>query len=136
MTSRKPTFRTADEAEVVYYEAFRHCDSQIMAALWGDDDVVCVHPGSGAIVGHAQVARSYAHIFTQAQRPDIRYSVVSRVQSEALAVHLVAEDITTGTGAVVRVLATNVYQRREQGWLMVEHHASVVQARPESATVQ
>lgn len=136
MPNRKLTLQTPDEAEAVYYEAFQHCDSEVMASLWADGDVVCVHPGSGAIIGHAQVARSFAHIFSNAQRPDIRFSVVNRVASDELAVHLVTEDISTGQGRVARVLATNVYRKQAQGWLMVEHHASVVQARSQSQTVQ
>lgn len=136
MPKRKLTVRTPDEAEAVYYEAFQHCDSDVMAALWADDDAVCVHPGSGAVVGYARVARSYAHIFTHAQRPDIRFSVVKRIHTDALAVHLVTEDISTGADTPVRVLATNVYRKYAEGWLMVAHHASVVQARPPSQTVQ
>ena len=136
MSIRKLTMRTPDEAEAVFYEAFQHCDSAVMEALWADGDVVCVHPGSGAIIGHAQVARSFTHIFSNAQRPDIQFSVVQRVASDDLAVHLVTEDIATGQGAMARVLATNVYRKYAQGWLMVEHHASVVQAGSQPTTVQ
>lgn len=136
MPNRKVTFRTPDEAETVFYEAFRHCDSEVMAALWADGEVVCVHPGSGAILGHTQVARSFAHIFTHAERPAIQYSLINRVESDDLAVHLVTEELATGQESVVRVLATNVYRKYAQGWLMVAHHASVVQGRASSQTVQ
>lgn len=136
MSNRKLSLQTADEAEAVFYEAFQRCDSEVMAALWAEDDVVCVHPGSDAIIGHAQVARSFAHIFGGAQRPSILFSVVQRRVSADLAVHLVTEDIATGPDASARVLATNVYRKDAQGWLMVAHHASVVQARSHAQTVQ
>jgi ketosteroid isomerase-like protein len=136
MSYRKLTLQTPDEAEAVFYEAFQRCDSEVMAALWADGDVVCVHPGSDAIIGHVQIARSFVHIFTGAQRPSIQFSVEKRMASADLAVHLVTEDIATGPGTAARVLATNVYRKDAQGWLMVAHHASVVQARSQAQTVQ
>ena len=136
MPNRKVTCRSPDEVEAIFYEAFRHCDSAVMAALWADGEVMCVHPGSGAILGHAQVARSFAHIFAHAERPEIQYSVVKRMASDDLAVHLVMEELSTGPDTPAQVLATNVYRRFAQGWLMVAHHASVVQARVSSQTVQ
>ena len=136
MSNNKTTLRTPDEAEAIFYEAFSHCDSDVMAVLWADGDVVCVHPGSDAIVGHVNVARSWAHIFADAQRPSIRFSIMRRTESEGLAVHVVTEEIRSGQAVVARVLATNVYQKFEQGWLMVGHHASVVPARSHVETLQ
>ena len=136
MPDKKLTLRTPDEAEAVFYEAFSHCDADVMSALWADGDVVCVHPGSGAIVGHAKVARSWAHIFTNAQPPSIKFSIEKRMDSNDLAVHVVREKIATGGDTVARVLATNVYQKYAQGWLMVAHHASVVPNRTQAERLQ
>jgi ketosteroid isomerase-like protein len=137
MIGTKLELRTPDEAEAVYYEAFMHCDKDVMAALWADGDVVCIHPGSGAIVGHEAVARSWAHIFTNAKLPEIKFTVAKRTVSGDLAVHLGAEEISTDGEASAVVLATNVYQKFEGGWLMIEHHGSVVQqARRENQTLQ
>jgi ketosteroid isomerase-like protein len=136
MIDNKLEFKTSDEAEAVYYEAFLHCDQPVMAALWADGDVVCIHPGSGTIVGHAAVLRSWSHIFSNAQRPDVRYELTRRWQSGDLAVHLVTEEISTGNEAYAVVLATNVYQKFASGWLMIEHHGSLVQARRQQHTLQ
>lgn len=135
MSRKTLSFNSPDEVEAVYYEAFSHCDTEVMAALWADDDVVCVHPGSGAIVGHEAVVRSWTHIFANAQRPEINFSVARRTQSGDLAVHLVAEEIAGGSETVV-VLATNVYQKFDSGWLMIEHHASLVQQQRQEQTLQ
>ncbi len=132
----KLKLKTPDEAEVVYYEAFLHCDSEVMAALWAAGDVICVHPGSGAIVGHAKVLRSWQHIFNDAQRPVLTFSVVKRTLHETLAVHLVAEAFETGDSSPTIVLATNVYQKFDQGWLMIEHHGSLVQTGAQGQTLQ
>ena len=127
--------KTPDEAEAIFYEAFRHCDKDVMAALWAEGDVVCVHPSSGAIVGHEAVVRSWAHIFTGASMPDIKITVGKRTVSADLAVHLVTEEIATAGEAAV-VFCTNVYQKFDSGWFMIEHHASVVPSRAQGQTLQ
>ena len=55
MIGTKLEFNTPDEVEAVYYESFMRCDRDVMAALWADGDVICIHPGSGAIVGAGSV---------------------------------------------------------------------------------
>jgi hypothetical protein len=132
---RKPTFKSPDEVEAVFYEAFMHCDKAVMAALWAEGDVVCVHPGSAAIVGHEAVVRSWAHILTDATRPDIHYTVSKRSDSSDLAVHLVTENITTA-GEAALVFCTNVYQKFDSGWLMIEHHATLTPFSPHGRTIQ
>jgi ketosteroid isomerase-like protein len=112
------------------------CDLDVMASLWAEADVICVHPGSGAIVGHDEVMRSWSHIFTNAEQPDIQYMVGKCTESDELAVHVVAEEISSAGQAATVVLATNVYQKLAQGWLMVEHHASLVQSGREKHTLQ
>jgi ketosteroid isomerase-like protein len=135
MTKPILTFSNPDEVETVYYEAFMHCDTDVMAACWAADDVICVHPGSGAIVGHEAVVRSWSHILSNAQPPQITYNVAKRTVSDELAVHVVTETMGAGEQAVV-VLATNVYRKFEQGWLMIEHHASLVQTQRQGQTIQ
>ena len=130
------SFKTPDDVETVYYEAFRRADGKVMAALWAEGDVVCVHPGSGAVVGRDAVIRSWGHILDNAGMSQIETAVVNRAVTDDLAVHLVAERLGAGTASEVMVLATNVYRRFEQGWLMIEHHASLVEARQEGGTLQ
>lgn len=132
----KPVYSTPDEVEAVFYEAFMRCDYEVMASLWAEADVVCVHPGSGAIVGYEDVMRSWAHIFSNAEKPDIQFLVGKRTDNEDLAVHVVAEEIASAGGPASVVLATNVYQKFDHGWFMVEHHASLVQASSEGHTLQ
>ena len=135
MKDTKLKLNSPDEVEAVYYEAFGHCDARVMAALWADGDVVCIHPGSGTITGHEAVARSWQHIFTDTQQAEIKYTVVKKTLADDLAVHLVTEEIGAGDELAL-VLATNVYQKSQHGWLMIEHHSSLVQSRPPNQTVQ
>ncbi len=136
MQSLKVRTQSSDEAEAVFYEAFRHGDLAVMSALWAGDDVVCVHPGSGLIRGHEAVIRSWRHIF-ESGPPTIRDTRTSQFAADGLAVHMVVEEILDEDEvAVAIVLATNVYRRYDYGWLMVEHHGSVVQQDRKGATLQ
>jgi ketosteroid isomerase-like protein len=99
-----------------------------MEIIWAGDDVICIHPGSSALVGRDAVMRSWANMLLNAEQPNIRVNVLSRTSRDGLAVHVVEEHITSGygdTASVSMVLATNVYRETEEGWRLLEHHASV-----------
>ncbi|MDH5179244.1 MAG: nuclear transport factor 2 family protein [Gammaproteobacteria bacterium] len=136
MPKSTPRYKSADEAEVVYYEAFRHCDVDVMASVWAEQGALCVHPGSGPIVGNAAVRRSWQHIFSNVLSPDLSYTVLSRAVSDELAVHVVREELRVDANSVVLVLATNVYRKFSGGWQMIEHHASLLPVRSEGQTLQ
>ena len=126
---------TPDEVETAYYEAFLQSDINMMSALWGKEDVICIHPGTGVVSGYDAVVRSWVYIFEGGSVPQFNYSVLKRTQSNDLAVHLVIESLGTGEQKVV-VVATNVYQQFEKGWQIVEHHASVAQTQHEGHILQ
>lgn len=128
--------KTPDEVESVFYEAFMHRDQDVMEALWNNGKVVCVHPGSRGIVGYDAVIRSWKHILQSSQQIDIRYQVESKSVSDELAVHVVTEEILENNVVLAMVIATNVYQKFNQGWLMIEHHGSVANAERKSETLQ
>jgi hypothetical protein len=100
-----------------------------MEAVWVEDEnVVCIHPGSAALLGREQVMRSWSNILLNAQPPDVRINVLSRTVSDALAVHVVEEYITPSGApntSVSLVLATNIYCKSDHDWRLLEHHASV-----------
>jgi SnoaL-like domain len=121
-------------AEAVFYETFTRCDPDVMASIWADEYVVCVHPGSRAIVDFDAIIRSWANIFSNADRTEIKYTVLNRVVSNELAVHVVAEEMPGPVNTVV--LATNVYRKLDGSWFMLEHHASLVQNRSKGQTLQ
>ena len=136
MKASKPRFKTPEEADAVFYEAFKHCDSEVMAALWADTDAVCVHPGAGALVDHKAIARSWANIFSNNHRININHTVINRVVSNGLAVFVVAEEILDSGTVTAVVLATNIYSKFDSGWLMIGHHASLVHNRPQGQSLQ
>ena len=136
MTKSKPVFKTPDEVEAVFYEAFMRCDPDVMAGLWADEGVVCVHPGSRAIIEYRAIVRSWENIFAHAHRSEIKYTLLNRALSSDLAVHMVVEEMISSGRVAAVVLATNVYRKFDRGWLMIGHHASLVQNRSANQTLQ
>lgn len=128
--------QSPDEVETVFYEAFMHADSDVMQALWAEGNVVCIHPGSGAILGYEAVARSWKHILENSQPSEIRYTLTNKTVTDDMAVHIVTEEIMHEGSVMAVVVATNVYQKFAHGWLMIEHHGSVMQQQRQGETLQ
>ena len=133
--SSHPDFDTSDEVEAAFYGAFTQCDSEAMASVWANEKVVCIHPGSNPIYGLDAVMRSWDAILNQASTPDILFNVIKKTVNNNLAIHIVEEHIAHGKSVAV-VLATNVYQQFDNGWLMIEHHASVIHPQDDGRTLQ
>ena len=117
-----------EDAERAFYHAFAQCDLQAMGQVWADEGVICIHPGSTLLQGRAAVLQSWTQILTGASRPSVRVRSINRLRLGDLAVHVVEEEITPGsgsTGSPTLVLATNVFRLIDGAWYLVEHHASL-----------
>jgi uncharacterized protein (TIGR02246 family) len=128
----KSGFSSPEAAEAAFYFAFAACDLEAMNDVWATDGVVCIHPGSDALLGRESIMRSWAEILVNAELPSLRTQVLSRTVSNDLAVHVVEESIAPrgkSSEIISIVLATNVYRRDENGWKLLEHHASAPMAR-------
>ena len=118
---------SADDVEAQFYEALQQADIERLMAAWADDDeIVCVHPGGGRVVGAGAIRASFEAIFANGGIP-VRPEQVHRLQHMAMALHHLVEAITVpaeqGT-QTAWVLATNVYIKTAQGWRLAAHHAS------------
>ena len=117
----------ADDIEAAFYEALQSGDLEKLMACWADeDDIVCVHPGGGRVVGAAAIRATFDAMFSngtiRAQAEKVR-----KVDAMSASVHNVLERIELLTEEGPRhayVIATNVYHKTAQGWRMVAHHAS------------
>lgn len=117
----------ADDIDAAFYEALQSGDIEKLMACWADEDeVVCVHPGGGRLVGLGAIRASFDAMFangTIQARPE----KVRRVEVMGGSVHNVLErvDVLTEEGPRhAYVIATNVYHKTAQGWRLVAHHAS------------
>ncbi|GJM04519.1 MAG: hypothetical protein DHS20C09_05100 [marine bacterium B5-7] len=129
-------FTTPQEVEAAFYSAFAKCDTKAMNAVWAEEKVVCIHPDAQPIFGYDGVTRSWANILNNAELPNMLFNVVNSTVKDSLAIHVVEEQFVIGSDATVVILATNVYQKFEAGWLMIEHHGSSVPVQLEERTMQ
>jgi ketosteroid isomerase-like protein len=117
-----------------FYAAIESGDLDRIAAMWDDaDDVVCVHPGWPGVRGRSRVLRSWAVImantaYIQFFPTGVEVAVVADVAVVACEHSLLARttDSEVGLGETARVVATNVFRRRADGWRLWAHHASPV----------
>jgi ketosteroid isomerase-like protein len=116
-----------DDAEAQFYEALQRGDIALLMAVWADDDeVVCVHPGGGRLVGPVAIRESFEAIFASGAIP-VQPEQIHRLQALGCAVHHLVERIAIGGPEGPQqawVLATNVYVKTAQGWRLAAHHAS------------
>jgi ketosteroid isomerase-like protein len=126
-TMKKTIFATPQDVEAAFYEALARGDLESMMAVWAEDEeIVCIHPGSGRINGYAAIKESWAQVFGNGQRLNVRYTLQSRHQDPLTSVHSVIEDIALQTepNQHAPIIATNIYVRGAMGWRMLVHHAS------------
>jgi ketosteroid isomerase-like protein len=121
-------------ANAEFYAAIESGDVTRIDAVWDDgDDVACVHPGWPPVRGRSRVLRSWAVImantaFIEFFPTGVDVAVTGDVAVVACEHSLLAgSTVTAGElGETARVVATNVFRRRQQGWRLWAHHASPV----------
>jgi ketosteroid isomerase-like protein len=118
------------------YAAVEAGDVERIQRLWDDaDDVVCVHPGWPPVRGRSRVLRSWAVImantaYIQFFLTEAQIAVTGDVACVSCEHALLTRvtDGDTGLGETARVVATNVFRRRDDGWRLWSHHGSPVLA--------
>jgi ketosteroid isomerase-like protein len=122
------------EANTEFYAAIESGDVSRIAGLWDDaDDVGCVHPGWPPLRGRSRVLRSWAVILANTEYLDFFPTSVEVAVCGDVAVVTCEHSLLAGggrasseLGETARVVATNVFRRREPGWRLWAHHASPV----------
>ena len=123
---------TAANAE--FYAVIESGDLDRIQDLWDDcEDVACVHPGWPPVRGRSRVLRSWAVImantaYIQFFPTSVEVAVTADVAVVACEHSVIARtsDTEGGLGETARVVATNVFRRRDRGWRLWAHHASPV----------
>ena len=126
MARLMPAEEVLREANARFYEALSALDLDAMERLWlHAAHVRCVHPGWELLIGWAAVRASWEGIFENAERLAVEAGDVQvRVEGSLGWVGCV-ERISTREG-VSFTAATNLFQRTDDGWRMVLHHASMI----------
>jgi ketosteroid isomerase-like protein len=121
------------KANTEFYHAFESLSIEMMDSLWKhDDDVICIHPGWDLFIGWLAIRESWTTIFRNTEM--IRF-IITNVKIRMLdnrsrmAIVVCQENIESSiNGQLVRigVIATNIFERNENHWLLVHHHGSSI----------
>ena len=113
-----------------FYDAFQNRDIDAMDGIWSKAAYVkCVHPGWNALHGWQAIRESWEAIFENG--PKMRFTLrdVHLDVFGSVAVVLLVEDIFVQSSdniSRLSVLATNIFERAGNQWLMIHHHGSPV----------
>ncbi|HEV8142214.1 MAG TPA: nuclear transport factor 2 family protein [Methylomirabilota bacterium] len=129
--------RAVAEANARFYRAFEALDLPAMDAVWAHgEDVKCVHPGWPLLTGWPAVRESWRAIFENTE--EMRFTIADvRVEIHGIlgwvtCTENILSDVR-GRVAVTAILATNLFTRVDDAWLLVHHHASHVLSSAEVA---
>jgi len=113
-----------------FYAAFESLSMEKMEEVWShNDNTVCVHPGWDMFTGWLAIRESWVRIFqnTEAIKFVITNTKIRIVDDIAIVVCLEnIENVVDGQNIKFGVLATNIFERHNNKWLMIHHHGSTV----------
>lgn len=120
------TTAEVSEANSAFYSAFESGDLEQMVTVWGHgDDVLCAHPGRPPIQGWGDVLHSWQLIIGSGNHPQmILTDETVTVRGDVAWVTVTENMITHGRTAVAAAL--NVFERLDDRWVMVAHHAGPI----------
>jgi len=112
-----------------FYEALASGDFDEMQRIWSDaDDVTCIHPGWGPVVGREAVMRSWETILENP--PQITCSEPRAYVSGESAYVIAYENLGEG-----RLTATNLFRLEADEWKMIHHQAGIARPTPSPESV-
>lgn len=113
-------------ANATFYDALERGDFESMKRTWAHDgDVMCAHPGRVSVWGWPDVSESWRLIFESGGNPQIIITDERVVRRGSMGWVTVTENLISGghTGAAS---AVNLFEYRDDHWMMVGHHAGAV----------
>jgi ketosteroid isomerase-like protein len=117
-------------ANQAFYAAFETLDIAEMDKVWAHQEyVTCIHPGWALRTGWPEVRDSWVLIFNNTFSMNFELTDVQVQVAGDVAWVVCMENITAQQSEEVqktRVLATNLFERIGDEWLMIHHHGSPV----------
>jgi ketosteroid isomerase-like protein len=113
-----------------FYRAFESLQPGQMEKVWArDDSIQCGHPGWQILRGWQAVMESWRRIFENT--PVIRFMLTDvsvEIRGEIAWVTLYENLIGSVEGQHVsaKILTTNIFEKKPEGWLLIHHHGSPV----------
>jgi len=119
------------EANQRFYEAFESLDIAKMEEVWAHlEYVTCIHPGWTLRSDWPAVRDSWVLIFNNTFSMKFELTEVTVQVAGDMAWVICIENITSQQSAdepqQAKILATNLFERIGDEWLMIHHHGSAV----------
>ncbi len=126
-----------ETCNATFYDAFRRGDWTTMdSKVWGrGDHVRCTHPGMPTVVGEENVRESWKIVFesmegrnggsrstSREQQMDVQCKSVEAYANGNLGI-VTCEEVVMRASTLT---CTNVFEKQEGEWKMIQHHASAV----------
>ncbi len=126
----KERIEEVTRANQAFYDAFESLDIARMDKVWAHlEYVTCIHPGWSQRVGWPAVRDSWVLIFNNTFSMKFELTEIQIQVAGDIAWVICTENITSRQDdqpVESRVLATNLYERIGDEWLMIHHHGSPV----------
>ena len=128
MTLQPDAIQSLKDANQRFYDAFGSLDiAEMDAVCERSERALCVHPGWQPIVGWADIRRSWQSIFNGAALMHFNIHYVHVAVEGNCGFVTCVESITSvvqGQAQGFGVLATNIFVRSGDDWLVMAHHGS------------
>lgn len=115
-----------------FYHAFEGLSIDVMDSLWKhDENVICVHPGWELLVGWLAIRESWVTIFqnTEMIKFNITNAKVRSFDNSDIGVVVCQENIESSVNGQqdrIGVIATNIFERCENRWVLIHHQGSSI----------
>ena len=111
-----------------FYRAFESLDIGEMDKIWAHQEyVTCIHPGWSMRVGWPMVRDSWVVIFNNIFSMSFSLTELQVQVAGDVAWVICTENIASRQADAIqhsRVVATNLYERMDEGWKIIHHHGS------------
>ena len=112
-----------------FYQAFNRSDLNLMQSVWAKkDSVTCIHPGWEVLRGFDVIIQSWENIFVGSENLEVKLSDIKVSEGGLIWVSCQENLFAMSMSGVQvsKVHATNLFEKIEDQWKMVLHHASSV----------
>jgi len=115
-----------------FYHAFEGLSIDMMDRLWKhDENVICVHPGWELLVGWLAIRESWVTIFqnTEMIKFNITNTKARSFDNSDIGVVVCQENIESSVNGQqdrIGVIATNIFERYENRWVLIHHQGSSI----------
>lgn len=118
------------EVNEVFYQALATRDLKLMESVWKNDSFVgCVHPGWIMFHGWDAIKQSWENVFDPNDQLDIKLLNVNILVKKDIAWLTCIQHLTYIHRDPIFInvsQSTNIFEKHDNRWLMVLHHASPI----------